>query len=269
MAAVHPGSSKAMLTLSDGRQIPLGDQADSIQAAPGVTAQHNNNGILDYVVNEKVTSGDRPVYNTITTPRGGQYQVILPDGSKVFLNAESSLTYPVPFTGATRQVKLIGEAYFEVARNHQQPFLVSSPQQNIKVTGTHFNVCCYLHQPDITTLAEGSVEITPLSSSTPHPLRPGQQATLQGNNLEVRKVNAEDIIAWKDGLFVFNSTPLKEVLDQIGRWYDVDFTYNNNLPNKRFDAEIPRNLNLLEVIKIIEMSSKLQFSINGRKINVQ
>lgn len=273
MAAIRPGSNKAMLTLSDGTQVPLGNMPDSIQAAPGVVAQQNNNGILNYNYTTRQPlklSGDQPVYNTITTPRGGQYQVVLPDGSKVFLNAESSITYPVPFTGATRRVRLIGEAYFEVAKNHQQPFIVSSLQQSIKVTGTHFNVCCYLHQPDITTLAEGSVEITPLTSSTTHPLKPGQQATLNGNNLEVKAVKAEDVTAWKDGLFVFNGTPLKEVLQQIGRWYDVDFTYNNTLTNdRRFDAEIPRSLNLLQVIKIIETGSKLTFKIEGRKINVQ
>lgn len=273
MAAIRPGGNKAMLTLSDGRQIPLGDTPDSIAAAPGIMAQQHSTGTLNYLTTSRQPlklSGDRPVYNTITTPRGGQYQVVLPDGTKVFLNAESSITYPVPFTGPTRRVHLIGEAYFEVAKNQQQPFIVSSLQQSIKVTGTHFNVCCYLHQPDITTLAEGSVEITPLSSSTTHPLKPGQQATLIGNDFEVKSVKAEDVTAWKDGLFVFNGTPLKEVLEQIGRWYDVEFTYNNTLPlNKRFDAEISRSLNLQQVINIIEMGTKLKFKLDGRKINVQ
>ncbi|QJB32621.1 DUF4974 domain-containing protein [Chitinophaga oryzae] len=272
MAAIRPGGNKAMLTLSDGRQVPLGDTQDSIAAAPGLVAQQGS-GILNYYSTSRQPlklSGDRPVYNTITTPRAGQYQVVLPDGTKVVLNAESSITYPVPFTGKERRVHLIGEAYFEVAKHQQQPFIVSSLQQSIKVTGTHFNVCCYLHQPDITTLAEGSVDITPLSSSTTHSLKPGQQATLIGNDFEVKSVKAEDVIAWKDGLFVFNDTPLKEALQQIGRWYDVEFTYNNTLPlNKRFDAEISRNLNLQQVINIIEMGTKLTFKLDGRKINVQ
>ncbi|RBL89356.1 FecR family protein [Chitinophaga flava] len=271
MAAIRPGSNKATLTLSDGSRINLDEAGDAINAAPGITAQKNKKGSLNYYITTRQPlklSEDQPVYNTITTPRGGQYQVVLPDGSRVFLNAESSITFPVPFTRSIRRVQLNGEAYFEVAKNRQQPFVVSSQKQNIKVTGTHFNVCCYLNQPDITTLAEGSVEISPLHSSATRPLKPGQQAILTENKFEVKEVDTDDATAWKDGLFVFNGTPIKEVLKQIGRWYDVDFS-DSNLPNRRFDAEIPRSLNLLQVIRIIEVSSKLKFRIDGRKVTVQ
>jgi ferric-dicitrate binding protein FerR (iron transport regulator) len=183
----------------------------------------------------------------------------------VYLNAASSLKYPTRFTGNEREVTLTGEGYFEIAKNAKQPFIVVTTNQSIRVLGTHFNVSCYPGDPIKTTLAEGKIEISRPANSQKTTLKPGDQSIVSPEGIEVHQVNPDDVIAWKDGKFVFIRTPLKEMLRQISRWYDIDVDYSQ-IPDQNFDGEISRKLSLQEVLKSVEAGTDLHFQIEGRRI---
>ncbi|PTT02338.1 anti-sigma factor [Pedobacter sp. HMWF019] len=251
---IPAGSNQAILTLANGKQIPLdsNQKVYTVISTPGISST-----------------------NTITTPNGGQYQVILPDGTKVYLNAASSLKYPVTFNGAERRVTLTGEGYFEVTKDAKHPFVVATLGQTVKVLGTHFGVSSYPNEPVRTTLAEGSVQVSlsaPLHPVTSRDLTtvliPGQQAINNGSSLEKIQVNPSDYLGWKDGLFIFNHTPLNNVLQQIARWYNVQVD-DTGLPAIYFDGEISRNLPLSELLKAIELNNHIIFKIEGRRISIQ
>lgn len=247
---IPAGTDRAILTLANGKQILLESNQkvySTLKAPVSATAKQTD-------------------INTITTPNGGQYQVILPDGTKVYLNAASSLKYPIAFIGAERRVTLTGEGYFEVAKNRSKPFLVVSGNQVVKVLGTHFNVESYPDQPVKTTLAEGSVQVN--LPNTGLTLIPGQQAINNGSTLEKIKIDPDQAIAWKDGLFVFNHTPLINVLQQISRWYNVQVDLTD-IPVIYFDGEISRNLPLSELLKAIEQNNHIIFKIEERRISIQ
>jgi len=266
---ISPGGNKAVLVLSDGSEISLNDaRKGEIAQLPGVTVTKTDSGTITYQVKETTREDQSLSYNTIKTPRGGQYEVILPDGSKVVLNAESSLRYPTHFALNEREVQLEGEAYFDVQKNPQKPFIVvSSDRQRVMVRGTHFNVNCFLNQPIRTTLEEGKVEILLTNSSQTTTLKPGDQSIVTSKGIEVRRVNPRSVIAWKTGMFVFSNNNLKEVLEQISRWYDVTVDYSGIVADTGFEGEIPRNLSLLKVLEIINAYSKYKFTlIEGRRI---
>jgi transmembrane sensor len=298
-ADIKPGGNKATLTLSNGTKINLDQvKAGDLANQGGVTITKNSKGQIVYTITHlspsgrdgearegnplssqggSLPKGERVVYNTITTPNGGQYQVILPDGSLVYLNAASSLKYPVQFDTKQRLVSLVGEGYFEITKNPNQPFIVKTENQSVKVLGTHFNVSCYAKDATITTLAEGKVEVSILSPNDPSKnlspseiktLKPGQQSLLIGNSLKVKDVDIEDAIAWKDGLFVFDRMQLKEVLTQIGRWYNVEVDFTD-LPNTLIVADIARTLTLSEVLKTLENTSNLKFHLQGRRLSIE
>jgi transmembrane sensor len=261
---ILPGTNKAILTLSNGKQINLDDAAQgAIASQGGINITKNRNGQIVYHVTASPLESN--AYNTISTPNGGQYQIILPDGSKVYLNAASSLKYPVRFTSNERKVTLTGEGYFEVAKNVQQPFIVATTSQTVKVLGTHFNVSCYPQEPVTTTLAEGKIEISQSASPQKTTLQPGDQSIVSPQGIEVHQVNPDDAIAWKDGLFIFRGTKLSEVFRQLARWYDVDVDYAT-IPDLHFEGEIPRNMSLLKVLTAIEKISHVQFTLEGKKI---
>jgi transmembrane sensor len=277
---IPAGGNMAILTLANGKQIELDSMANgTIISQGGVTVTKNKNGLIVYTAPLDLSGrgdADRPgkvSFNTISTPNGGQYEVILPDCSKVVLNAASSLKYPTSFNSKERKVELTGEAYFEISKNPEKPFIVSSDKQTVKVLGTHFNISNYPNEgPAKTTLAEGSVLVTlelnrGLSSpSSDHQiLKPGQQAVNTGNAIQVKTINVDDEIAWKDGLFVFNQTSFKDVLQQISRWYNVEVDYNS-LPDLRFDGTISRDFPLSELLKAIEKTNHVKYKIEGRKI---
>ncbi len=278
------GSNRATLTLANGQEIVLdAAKAGTLAEQAGVTVSKNPNGQLVYVISNEernlLNSTDKRslrsrddgtdaagiAYNTISTPNGGQYQLILPDGSKVFLNAASSLKYPIRFNTAERLVTLQGEAYFEITKHPDKPFIVSSIGQSVRVLGTHFNVASYKDEPVTTTLAEGKIEISQPSSSEKTILKPGQQCTITNTGIAVAQVNPEDVIAWKDGLFIFSNTELKAVFKQLERWYDVEVDYAT-VPDIRFYGEVPRNISLLKVLKLIEAGSNVKFRLDGRRI---
>lgn len=253
---IPAGSNKAVLVLANGREIVLTNAANGeIARQSGMTITRNSMGQLVYTASSS-GPGKAPgtLYNTIRTPRGGQYQVVLPDGSRVYLNAASSLKYPVNFASDKREVALSGEGYFEISRNAKKPFIVTTDNQKIKVLGTHFNVTAYPNETIKTTLAEGSVELS-TSSFQKQVLKPDEQAMLSGNGFRLKHVNARDEIAWKDGLFVFRQTPVAAVLSQLSRWYNVKADYSN-LPDATVDAELSRLVSLNDLLTAINFTTK-------------
>lgn len=264
---IAPGGNKAILTLADGRQIPLDSASNGAIAHQGnVQVIKLSNGQLSYKTDKTNNTGnDELHYNSLITPRGGQFMIILPDGSKVWLNAATSLRYPTAFSGNTREVQLTGEAYFEIAPDAQMPFIVKVNNMEVKVLGTHFNIMGYPDENNIqTTLLEGAVQVQHNTAAVR--LNPGQQAYLQGDNMTVKKnVDVDEIVAWKNGYFHFNHESLPGVLRQISRWYDVEVIYETNIPEREFGGKIGRNSSLNDVLKILELSN-VHYKIKDRKI---
>jgi ferric-dicitrate binding protein FerR (iron transport regulator) len=252
--------------LADGSTIILDNVQNGTLAQQGNTKVIKEDGKLAY--NLTSTGINEVLYNTISTPRGGQYQVDLPDGSRVWLNAASSLHFPTAFVGKERRVEITGEAYFEVAKNKAQPFIVSVNGAEVQVLGTHFNVMAYNDENAIkTTLLEGSVKF--VNGSTSSLLKPGQQSQLSENGQVkvVSNVDVDAVTAWKNGNFDFQGEDIETVMRQLSRWYNVDVVYRNK-PDELFYAEIPRNTKLSDVLKALELTGKLRFGIEGKKIIV-
>lgn len=263
---VAPGSNKALLTLSDGSTVPL-DSAGNQLIRQGATTIRQHNGVLQYKA-QGVESG--MAYNTLTTPRGGQFKIVLPDGTKVWLNAASSVRYPIAFTQAERRVKITGEVYFEVAGNAAKPFMVDvNGATEVEVLGTHFNINAYKDEAAInTTLLEGKVRVN--TNQQPGViLKPGQQASLSTNGtLQVFKdVDTTQVIAWKDGWFQFHLANLPEVMRQVARWYDVEVIYKGDITDAVFEGKIQRDLTLAQMLKILE-KYHVRFHVEGKTITV-
>ncbi|MDO6430953.1 DUF4974 domain-containing protein [Flavitalea sp. BT771] len=274
---IIPGSNKATLTLADNTSISLDDAKDGVLGQQGNTKLiKRKDGQLSYqtAASYKQRATSEPVYNLLTTPRGGQYQLILPDGSKVWLNAASRLKYPTSFSGKERVVELQGEAYFEIAHNPSMPFKVFLPQakgampSHVEVLGTHFNIKAYPDEPAIhTTLLEGSVKVHKGNAASL--LRPGQQARWNDNmDISVAAADIEEVIAWKNGLFKFDEATIGDVMRQLARWYDVEVVYVNGVPSDLFQGEIYRNVNVSKVLKVLEASG-VHFTVEGKKILVR
>jgi transmembrane sensor len=246
VVVVAPGGNRAVLTLAGGQKILLDSAATGVLAEQGNThVQKLGDGKLAYEAGGGAGATAAPLYNTLTTPRGGQYQLTLPDGTKVWLNAASSLTYPTVFTGGSRTVEMTGEAYFEVAHDKKRPFMVKAGGQTIEDIGTQFNVNAYTDEPaQVTTLLEGAVKVDG------HFLQPGEKATVTGGGVvDVTKGDPEGAVAWKNGLFDFNDAGLQTVMRQLSRWYNVDVTYEGNIPTRQFQGMIGRSLTLNQVLK--------------------
>lgn len=261
---IAPGKHTAMLTLASGRKINLSDAKTGVVLNTSRFAYDDGSAIEDPVaadgnaVNSKTGS-----WNEVSTPKGGTYKVILPDGTNVWLNAASSLRFPNRFIDGRRYVQLTGEAYFEVAKDRVHPFIVSSWRQQIEVLGTHFNVSTYPEEKTATTtLIEGSITINNVL------LKPNQEAVRMGKGgLIISNVEASDAMAWKDGKFRFNNTDLDVVLRQLGRWYDVDIRYIGKIPDRKFTGGIDRNINASEALDILKYL-KVNFKIEGKTIIV-
>lgn len=267
---IVPGSNKATITLSNGQRLVLSDSiGGQIATQSGVVINKTANGEIEYQVSPSAYQQSvEPLYNTITIPRGGQYQLVLPDGTKVWMNSSSSLTYPVIFKGSKRQVSLTGEAYFEVAKNKQMPFIVESKKQTLEVLGTHFNVNAYDDEPAVkTTLLEGSIKIIAVANKMSRVLVPGEQAHVD-QNIEIRAVDAEGVVSWKNGLFVFNKQTVEAAMRQLARWYDVEVEYKGNVSAKGFWGSIPRNKDLNYVLKMLEATGVAHFKLTERRVTV-
>lgn len=272
---IAPGGNKAILILADGSQIILDSAANGNLANQGnVKVIKLDNGQLAYKGSGSPlgVGGTEVIYNTISTPRGGQYQLTLADGSKVWLNASSSIHFPAAFTGKARQVDITGEAYFEVAKNISMPFKVkiNTPLGDggeVEVMGTHFNINSYSDEPTIkTTLLEGRVKVSAQNGQSSL-LMPGQQAQVSEGIKVVSNIDTDEIIAWKAGMFQFTRTDIKTIMRQISRWYNVDVQFEGDFSKKSFSAIVSRSNNISEVLKIMEKAG-IQFRIEEKKIIV-
>lgn len=270
---IAPGNNKAILTLAGGRKIVLSEAKKGKLAEQGnTTVNKSADGELVYTASkEQAVVEGLAEYNTITVPRGGEHLVVLADGTKAWINSASSLTYPVSFTGKERRVELSGEGYFEVAHNAAKPFIVSSTGQTVEVLGTHFDINAYADEPATkTTLLEGSVRIGKNGQSAI--LKPGQQSIVQatGNAIVVKEADTELVLDWRSGLFMFDEDKLDDIMRKIARWYDVEVIFTNNrLKYKRTSGSVSRFGNVSQVLKKIEMTGGVHFTINGRKITVE
>ena len=262
---VSPGIKGATLTLSNGKKIRLTDAVvGEIAEQAGIGITKTSEGQLVYEMKFPLQNGNRGVYNTLTTARGESYMLILPDSSRVWLNAASSLTYPANLGELKmRQVRLEGEAYFEISRNQMRPFKVESRGQVVEVLGTHFNVNSYGDEHSvITTLMEGQVKVTALKTNRTVLLQPGQQSRLL-NNVELDmlpNIDVEDALAWKNGYFQFNGEDLYAVMRQLKRWYNVEIDVQK-VPKKEFYGAISRDVKLSQVLKMLELAGKINFEI--------
>jgi len=274
-----PGGNKAVLTLANGAQIILDSATNGALTQQGNTKIIKlDNGQLSY--NSVNGSSSSPktgeiLYNTVSTPRGGQYQVVLADGSKVWLNAASSLRFPTSFTGNAREVTLTGEGYFEVTHDDAKPFKVLANGVEIKVLGTHFNINAYKDEPTIkTTLLEGSVKVGIGAASKT--IRPGEQAQIESHdnslnpNIMVQSVDVDATVAWKNGRFIFHGNNILSVMRQLARWYDVEVSYEGNVTDEEFVGVINRSRyeNISEILDMLEKTRTVSFAISGHHVTV-
>ena len=264
---VAPGTNKAVLTLADGTTIVLDDASNGNLAQQGNTKVIKLNGKLDYKASG--SSASEILYNTISTPRGGQYQIELPDGSQVWLNAASSLRFPTAFAGKERKVEISGEAYFEITKNKSMPFVVKINEAEVQVLGTHFNVMAYNDEAAVkTTLLEGSVKFK--SSDNTSTLIPGQQSQLtkDGKVKVVDGVDVDKVVAWKNGAFNFHGEDMDAIGRQLARWYDVEVVNNSKIEGLFYAEDIPKNIKLSEVLKMLQLTGEVSFKVEGRRIIV-
>lgn len=265
---IAPGKYKAKLTLADGSVVYLDSAANKIIGQQGSIAVKNNNGRLVY--EGKNAASTKVLYNTLNTSKGETYATILSDGSKVWLNSESSVRYPVAFDGDVRKVEITGEAYFEVAHLNR-PFIVDMPNLQVEVLGTHFNINSYTNENEIrTTLLEGKVKVLTKNTNEQTILVPGEQARMSKQTQALDKTKDVDVdaaVAWRFGYFQFNNADLPVVMRQLERWYDVQTVYEGNVPRREFLGKIPRNLNLSQALDVLQML-KVHFKIEGKKIIV-
>jgi hypothetical protein len=264
--SIKPGANKAFLVLSTGEQLDLNQVQNGIVAKQGsVNINKNNDGQLSYsgAVHDNIIPA---TYNSIEVPRGGQYQVILHDGTHVWLNSGSTLKYPTNFNEKTRNVTLTGEAYFEVAKNKEQPFIVNAKNINVQVVGTHFNIMAYDNEQSInTTLLEGSIKVSTKTESKM--LIPGQEAIVR-DSIQLVNANIEEAVAWKNAEFLFKDADIQLVMRQIERWYNVKVIYSGEKSLKHFNGKIPRDTGIKKLLAILEGTGGVHFKISQNTIIV-
>lgn len=263
---IAPGSNKAVLTLADGRTIGLSEAQSGIIVGAGVINYQDGSTVVS---NSGEQKGEATLLE-LTTPRGGTYQVTLSDGTRVWLNAASTLKYPSWFSGKSREVEITGEAYFEVMSDADRPFKVFSKGQEIKVVGTVFNVQVYADEPDVkTTLVEGSVQIFNRMSKVIRKLQPGEQSTVLKGDTRVAPVDVSEYTAWKDGLFRYNNQPLEDIMRNLSRWYQVEVVYESeSLKNERFVGMVSRYSNISAALAVLEEVGGARFTVEGNTVTV-
>lgn len=272
---IAPGGNHATLTLADGSRIVLDSVATGAIATQGNTQiTEAGNGQLVYNASGAT---ETLLYNTVATPVGGQYQLVLPDGSKVWLNAKSSLRFPAAFKGNQRKVALRGEAYFEVAKLANSRFSVEvvkdpaiPPTCNVEVLGTHFNIKAYADEPSVkTTLLEGSVKLTTDAAGKAQVLKPGEQAAIgeEGDIALTTPADINESVAWKNGLFRFRELSIEEIMQQASRWYDIEVVYEAKI-TEHFVSTIPRQSTAVQFFSILEKTGSVKFKVKGKKVTV-
>jgi len=270
---IMPGRDKATLTLSDGSVLNLDSVSNGTIAAEG---KSNISKVSNKLLTYQFTDGNDqvrttlPTYNSVSTPRGGQYQIVLADGTKVYLNAESSVRFPTSFTSHERQVELTGEAFFEVAKNPKMPFKVKVNDIQVTVLGTHFNVNGYANELlTTTTLLEGSVKIEATNGNISVKLKPGEQAKYRRGSMSlVENPDLENATAWKDGVFRFNKTDIETIMRQVARWYNVEIVYGEKVQHL-FSGRISRDVPVSKLLQLLEMTDRVHFTIEDQKIIVR
>lgn len=267
---IHPGGKRATLILDDGRSIPLDDQGRGlITAKRDVTIKKTDSSELSYVLANQVSQTAATVHRLVT-PVGGQYNLTLADGTKVWLNASSSLKFPSHFSGNTRVVELVGEGYFEVAQNKTHPFIVEVGDNKVEVLGTHFNISAYQNEAQMTTtLLEGAVKVS--TASVQQLLIPGNQAVInaQQSAIQVSMVNTQQAVAWKDGLIYMKDESLEKIMRKLARWYDVEVSYADHIDKSMtFSGVVSSNKSIRSVLNIMESTEDIHFTLKGRRIMV-
>ena len=264
---IPPGTNKAILTLANGQKIVITDAKRGTIAQQGAAQiSKTADGEIVYAEGEKPVSAEINM-NTVETPVAAKTNITLSDGTKVWLDAESSIRFPASFSGGSREVATTGQVYFEVAHDAKKPFKVSTKGQAVEVLGTHFNINAYDDEASIkTTLLEGSVRISDNAQTAL--LKPGQQAVVK-NSISVQQADVDEVTAWKNGDFVFNNENLQSIMRQLSRWYDIQVTYkDNNTGSLRFGGLVSRSKNISAVLSMMQSTGKIHFQINGRRVMV-
>lgn len=263
---IAPGGNKATLQLGDGSVVVLNDSNNGFQSKQQNVKLLVQNGEITY---QSIGKQDHLIYNTVTTPKGGQFKLVLDDGTKVWLNAASSIKFPMAFSGKERLVELTGEGYFEVAHDASKPFKVVLPNiGQVDAIGTAFNINAYAEENSLkTTLLQGKVKVA-FGQKTDY-LNPGQQAQFfQNGQIHILdQVALEEVVAWKNGQFIFKQMNVEDIMRQISRWYEIEVIYHGAVSKETFSGIVNRNSNLMEVLKIMEEGG-VRFKIDGKKINV-
>ncbi len=265
--ALLPGSDKAMLTLADGTVIPLDSANNGALAKQGNTQIMNRNGALSY---NSGGQSSEVMYNTVATPHGGQYQLTLADGSRVWLNAASSIRFPTAFTGRGREVEITGEAYFEVAQQADMPFRVKVHNVEVNVLGTSFNIMAYQDEQFIkTTLVDGAVQLKHGDNASV--LKPGLQASLSAkdDHFKIGQADMEETLAWKEGKFRFRNTNIRTIMRQLSRWYDIEVSYEGDMSDIDLTGVISRREEAGKLLKALEATQRVQFAVNGNNVTVK
>lgn len=263
---VKPGGKLAVLTLSSGKQVELSGSVAGMNEQGAEISNSTDNELVYRQVGDMALVEE--IYNTITVPRGGEYKLILADSTTVWLNSDSYIRFPVTFSGEKRQVELRGEAYFEVAKNVEKPFIVKINDYDIRVTGTQFNVRDYPGENIATTLVEGSVQLE--RGEQVQKMIPGQQALLVDGQFVVKDVNVSDFIGWREGTFSFKEVRLESIINELARWYDFDVYYQDtDVKNYHFTAWFRRNASIEEVIEVLEKTKKIKMKLDGKTLIVQ
>lgn len=262
-----PGGNRAVITLADGRRINLNESKEAVVITANQLTYNDGTKILGESAKTEIQSEE---LNTISTPKGGQYQIILSDGTKVWLNAASTLKYPEQFNGGQRLVELSGEAYFEVSHEPTKPFLVKSGEQTIRVLGTQFNVNAYPEEATIkTTLLKGSVMVSENKTGNGKRLVPGQQSILNKQSIQVMNADVEEATAWKNGYFKFNDEPIESIMRKLSRWYNVEISYRDRIsPDQMFSGRVSRFEAVSSVLEALELTGGVHFKIVERRIIV-
>jgi ferric-dicitrate binding protein FerR (iron transport regulator) len=263
-----PGKKAAVLTLANGQQITLDSNASGTISRQGNMAVINLKGTLAYNATGAAGAPGEMAYNTLSTNAGNQYQLVLPDGSRIWLNAASSVKFPVNFSRKERIVEITGEAYFEIAPDAGRPFLVHHKDMTVQVLGTHFNVNAYTDERSVaTTLLEGSVKVIRGNDQTL--ISPGQQVQMTNGSMKVLSdVNAEEVVAWKNDQFYFRKADIRSIMRQLSRWYNIKVDYEGSEIDERFYARIPRNVPISEVLNALSMTGSVHFKTSENTITV-
>lgn len=261
---IPAGGNKAILRLADGRTVQLDSSQNGVIMLPG-RLLYTDSTLVGNLLDAPAARDE--AHNEIVTPKGGMYQVVLADGTKVWLNADSKLRFPPDFTKTRREVSLVGEAYFEVAKNRAQPFIIKTAGQEVQVLGTSFNVTAY---PDAvseqTTLVEGKVSVS--TRQTARQLSPGDQAVVGASGISVEKVDTAPFVAWKSGFIAFNEETLEHIMRDISRWYNVDVHFEGADKQLRFGGMVSRYANVSEVLRRLELTGQVHFKIEEKRIVV-